>query len=209
MKWPWQGGPSAPAAVRIPRPARRPQIGDPAFVDGEFGVIDRWKMSADEARQKVAALVPLDQVDALVERMLELYGLCLEVGPQVPVMKKTPTGGLEPTGEVAHRFTHIVNIHDLRWSEELGAWYMWGRCLSDAQEQQVIRWRDQGLLPARKTRQRASAPAGGEELNLFLALFRDPKRALEDRIDEYKARFSRRLTDGFADPDANDSSEED
>lgn len=61
---------------------------------------------------------------------------------------------------------------DLRWSVELGAWYLWGRCLSPEDQRAVIELRDRGLLVARTTRQPTHAPAGGEHLDLYCALVR-------------------------------------
>lgn len=104
---------------------------------------------------------------------------------------------------------HYGKVADLAWDEELGAWYLWGRCLSQEQVVQVIRWRDAGLVVARDTRQRGMPPAGGEHLNLFLALFHKEFLPLNERIADYERRFAKKLTRGFADPDAADSTGED
>ena len=92
---------------------------------------------------------------------------------------------------------------DLRWDDELASWYLWGRLLSPKQKAQVIGMRDRGEIPARNTRMPGSAPAGGEHLNLYRALF-----AKRMDVEDYKQRFAGKLSDGFADPNADDSWED-
>lgn len=119
-------------------------------------------------------------------------------------------------------------LADMRWSDELKGWYIWGRVISKGRggvgidEREIVtELRDIGLLAARPTRMQGVGPAGGEQLNLYLSLFSDSinwkqelanvrrgeglstnaKRAVAD----YGERFKRKLVDGFAAPDANDS----
>lgn len=112
---------------------------------------------------------------------------------------------------------------DLRWDADLGHWYMWGRNLAKSDRVLVAHLRDRGLLPARKTRQIGSAPAGGEHKNLHTALFHgrakgfweaevDTIRAGGDLSEEavaaiadYKVLYAQPLVDGYADPGDNDS----
>jgi hypothetical protein len=112
---------------------------------------------------------------------------------------------------------------DLRWDAALGSWYLWGRCLSAEQMQVVVTLRDRGHLPARGTRQFGSAPAGGEHLNLYLALFAGKPRGfwtaavaaavtgtplpsdVQGSVADYARRFAAPLPGGYADPDADDS----
>ena len=112
---------------------------------------------------------------------------------------------------------------DRRWDADFGHWYMWGRNLAKADRVMVSELRDRGLLPARKTRQPGSSPAGGEHKNLYAALFHgraegfwkgeiDALRAGGDLSEEaaaavadYKMLYAQQLVDGYADPDANDS----
>lgn len=138
------------------------------------------------------------------------------------------------------RFRTQANLADLRWSDELGAWYLWGRLLGAGRGAQVdaagrvlipaptlderkvvAELRDRGLLPMRATRQPGSVPAGGEHVNLHLALFSkgiDWAQELANvrrgeglsenanaAIADYGERFRKRLTEGYADPDADDS----
>lgn len=122
------------------------------------------------------------------------------------------------------RFVHYGTVADLRWDDEAGAWYLWGRCLSHAQARVVIVLRDRGYLPARDTRQPGHAPAGGEHLNLWLSLFKDSAidweaevalavvkkplgPAAAAAIAAYEVRFQSKLARGYADPDADDSEE--
>lgn len=114
-------------------------------------------------------------------------------------------------------------LSDLRWDSDLGHWYLWGRCLSKPDRALVAELRDRGLLPARRTRAPGSAPAGGEHLGLYRTLFhgRDTGfwRAAMDRlraggglaeevlgaIEDYKVVFKKKLVDGYAIVDADDS----
>lgn len=107
---------------------------------------------------------------------------------------------------------------ELRWSDELGAWYLWGRCLSKADRVLVAELRDRGLLVARTTRMPTMVPAGGEHLDLYLALvhgkpkgFLDqqltpirrgepPTPALRAAAEDFAARWRGPHTDGYADP---------
>lgn len=128
-------------------------------------------------------------------------------------------------------FRTSANLADLRWSTELNAWYLWGRLLSKGRggvgtdERLIVaELRDRGLLPARETRPQGSGPAGGEHHNLHAALFRaninwaqelaNVRRGdglsanAQAAVTAYGARFKKKLTEGFADPDANDSTGE-
>jgi hypothetical protein len=107
---------------------------------------------------------------------------------------------------------------DLRWSDELKAWYLWGRCLSWESQQAVIELRDRALLVSRTTRTPTHAPAGGEHLDLYLTLVHGkPKGFLEHQLEpirrgdpaptaliEAAGAFATRWhgphTDGYADP---------
>jgi hypothetical protein len=148
-----------------------------------------------------------------------------------------PEGGLvEFSSELKHRrgaadvprFRTAAKREDLQWSDELDAWYLWGRLLGKLrgghgadQMAVVTELRDRRLIPARSTRRRGSGPAGGEHLNLFCALFRsghdwaaeleqeERTRALSPAAAalaaDYAERFKRKLAGGFADPGVNDS----
>jgi len=105
------------------------------------------------------------------------------------------------------QFRYKLRADDLRWNDELGAFYSWGTLLSDEQKRRVTVMRDAGELPARETRQRGHGPAGGEHLNLYLALFKDRRSITKERIADYRERFAQKLVEGYADPDADDSTE--
>jgi len=108
---------------------------------------------------------------------------------------------------------------DLRWSDELGAWYLWGRCLGPEDQQAIVELRDRGLLVARTSRTPTNAPAGGEHLDLYLTLVKDkpkgfltqqlepvrrgnpPPPALLDAAAAFSARWHGPHSDGYADPD--------
>jgi hypothetical protein len=114
---------------------------------------------------------------------------------------------------------------ELRWSTELDAWYLWGRCLSPDDQQAVIELRDRGLLVARTTRTPTNAPAGGEHLDLYLALVQDkpkgflaqqlaplrrgepPAPALRAAAEAFAARWRGPHSDGYAEPDEPPSSD--
>lgn len=106
------------------------------------------------------------------------------------------------------RFLHKGRASDLRYDEELDLFYGWGRALSYEQKAQIIRLRDQGKLPARKTRNLGNAPAGGEHLNLYKALFAEPGPIDDAKIAAYKKLFKLKLVEGYADPDTDDSTGE-
>jgi hypothetical protein len=107
---------------------------------------------------------------------------------------------------------------DLRWSEELNAWYLWGRCLAPGDQQAIIELRDRGLLVARTSRTPTNAPAGGEHLDLYLTLVKDqpkgflmqqlepvrrgdpPPAALADAAAAFSVRWHGPHSDGYADP---------
>ncbi len=115
---------------------------------------------------------------------------------------------------------------DLRWDGELGNWYLWGRALAKPDRIIVAELRDRALLPARRTRTPGNAPAGGEHLNLYKSLFNGRPRGFWDAalaqvrpggelppeaveaIEDYRVRFKQKLVDGYADVDADDSTEE-
>lgn len=126
------------------------------------------------------------------------------------------------------RFETIAAVADLRWSEDLQCWYLWGRLLGKGrgdvgidQRAVVSELRDRGLLPARATRRPGQAPAGGEHENLCCALFckgidwsRELERlrrgaalteAAQAAVADYASRFQRKLVSGYADPGADDS----
>lgn len=114
---------------------------------------------------------------------------------------------------------HYGLARDLRWSEDLQAWYLWGRCLSGPDVALVIELRDRGLLIARGTRTPGNPPAGGEHLDLYLTLMRgQPARfwdneltqvrrggslspAARERIVAFEGRWLGPHSDGYADPD--------
>lgn len=134
------------------------------------------------------------------------------------------------------RFRTVGIASELRWSDELRAWYLWGRVLCKGRggvgmdaRLIVAELRDRGLLPARPTRKPGQGPAGGEQMNLYCCLFSptvdgtgvnwaqelaNVKRGeglslhAQTRVAEYRERFRHKLARGYADPDANDSSEE-
>jgi len=126
------------------------------------------------------------------------------------------------------RFQTAAFIKDLRWSDELKGWYIWGRSLSkgrggalEDQRRLVLEMRDLGLIPARPGRMEGSAPAGGEHLNLHLALFANGINWTQEianvrrgdglttkaksAVESYRKLFREKLTDGYAEPDVNDS----
>lgn len=116
------------------------------------------------------------------------------------------------------RFRVYALESDFRWSEELGAWYLWGRCLSPEAQQAVIELRKRGLLVQRTTHDPTHAPAGGEHLDLYLALVhgRAPgwlevqvaavqrgeaaSPALVEAATEFAARWHGPHADGYAEP---------
>lgn len=118
-------------------------------------------------------------------------------------------------------------LEDLRWDAEMGCWYMWGRALAKSDRAVVAELRDRGLLSARRTRNPGNAPAGGEHLNLYKTLFRSREQGFLDAaltqvrsggdlpgeavtaVAEYGTVFKQKLSEGYADPDANDSEGED
>lgn len=106
------------------------------------------------------------------------------------------------------RFFHKGRASDLRYDEELDLFYGWGRILSYEQKAQVIKLRDQGRLPARETRNPGNAPAGGEHMNLYKALFAGPGPVDKVKIAAYGKLFKLKLAEGYADPDADDSTGE-
>jgi hypothetical protein len=131
-------------------------------------------------------------------------------------------------GKVTPRFSTTARREDLRWSDELGAWRLWGRDLCRGRggvgidERRVVsELRDRGVLPARASRRHRNPPAGGEHLNLALSLFsrgidwaREIERlrnreglseAAQAAVDDYEERYKRKLTEGYASPDADDS----
>lgn len=157
----------------------------------------------------------------------------------------------KPDGSLATKtqphLTTVGLLADLKWDAGLGAWYMWGRVLSKGRHincphctvdiggkkqhlgcvrcddrKVVAALRDEGVLPARKTRQPNAVPAGGEHLNLYKTLFHsgsvnwqqelgNVKRgeglttAAKSHAEKYKAEFVKPLADGYASPGANDS----
>lgn len=112
---------------------------------------------------------------------------------------------------------------DLRWSDVLNSFYMWGRALRKSDRTIVAELRDRGLLPARKTRTPGNPPAGGEHMNLYLTMFRNRPAQFWDAelasvrpggdlsaeavaaIADYTATFKQKLVDGYADPTFDDS----
>ncbi len=100
---------------------------------------------------------------------------------------------------------HKMACSQLRYDDELKKWYPWGRALSFEQKAKVIELRDDGQLPARKARRRGMAPAGGEHLNLWKALFSTIAPIGDQKIADYTRRFNEPLSEGYAEPDANDS----
>jgi hypothetical protein len=108
-------------------------------------------------------------------------------------------------------FLYKALARDLRWNDDLGAWYSWGTLLSDTQKLRVAIMRDVDELPAREGRRKGSGnqvgdgPAPGEHLNLYLALFHGGGQITDERIADYRERYALKLVDGYADPDANDS----
>ena len=116
---------------------------------------------------------------------------------------------------------------DLRYDADLDLFYLWGRCLSKAQRVIVAELRDRNVLPARKTRTPGNVPAGGEHLNLWKSLFGPVKRQTgfweqelgalrsggvlspeaQGMVADYQVRFDRKLTEGYAQPDVDDSRE--
>lgn len=133
------------------------------------------------------------------------------------------------SGKTVPRFITEVAVADMRWSDELGSWYLWGRVLSKGrsgiladQRKLVVDLRDRRLIAARfDTRERGSGPAGGEHLNLYCCLFMsgvdwDAEIARHARgeamsakaadcIAKYAVKFAEKLSDGYADPGADDS----
>lgn len=115
---------------------------------------------------------------------------------------------------------------DLRWDAADGNWYMWGRSLAKGDRVIVSELRDRGLLPARRTRSPGNGPAGGEHCNLYKALFKNrpagfwetalaevraggdlPEEAVA-AIGDFGVLFRQKLTEGYADPDVDDSQAE-
>jgi hypothetical protein len=121
---------------------------------------------------------------------------------------------------------HYALVRELRWDAELGAWHLWGRVLAHDDAVTVRELRDRGLLPSRRTRMPGSAPAGGEHLDLHLALFHGRPRGwlraeltayvgggefsdeAKKRFAEFEARWHGPHADGYADPDAPPSTSE-
>ncbi|KKN22948.1 hypothetical protein LCGC14_0909910 [marine sediment metagenome] len=121
----------------------------------------------------------------------------------------------------AHKVTALAS--DQRWDDELGCWYSWGVVISKADRAIVAELRDRGLLPCRKTRTPGNPPAGGEHLNLFKALFHlkpaqfwnaamaevrkggDLPVEAQAAVAAYTERYKQPLSEGYADPDADDS----
>lgn len=126
------------------------------------------------------------------------------------------------------RFETMAEVADLRWSDELGAFYLWGRVLGkgrggvgDDFRSVVIELRDREVLPARAKRRQGQAPAGGEHVNLYCALFcagvdwsrelaalrkSEPlSDAAKSAVAAYEKRFRAKLADGYAEPGAGDS----
>lgn len=113
---------------------------------------------------------------------------------------------------------HYALVKDMRWSDELSAWYMWGRLLSYTQAQQVAELRDRHVVVARARRQPGHVPAGGEHLDLYLALYAGQPAGFWDRelrqsrtgtplseaaaalVANFRARWLAPHTDGYADP---------
>lgn len=100
---------------------------------------------------------------------------------------------------------HKADIRDVRYDEELEMFYLWGRLLSFEQKAEIIRLRDQKKLPARVTRNPGNAPAAGEHVNLYKALYWEPGAINAAKIQDYEKRYAQPLTEGYARPDADDS----
>lgn len=126
------------------------------------------------------------------------------------------------------RFETFAQLADLKWSDELGAWYLWGRLLgkgrggAGADDRAVVaELRDRGILPARSTRRNGQVPAGGEHANLCCTLFRSGvdwrqevaalrrgdglSEVAKQAVAAYKVKFQAKLADGYAEPGADDS----
>lgn len=140
----------------------------------------------------------------------------------VPVMGEETAARFLAKGRVLFEdaTVRVVALEtDLHWSDELGAWYLWGRCLSKADRVLVAELRDRGLLIARTTRMPSMVPAGGEHLDLYLTLVQGkpagfleqqlapvrrgepPPPALRAAAEDFAARWQGPHTDGYADPD--------
>lgn len=117
------------------------------------------------------------------------------------------------------RFRHTMLLADMKWSDQLGAWYFFGRLLGKGrggkfnERQVVIELRDRHLLPARPTRMAGQAPAPGEHINLAhlfrpgvdwaqeMANVRRGEGLSENarkRIEDYEIRFAQKLPEGYA-----------
>jgi len=179
---------------------KKPAVGDPVFFEGFPHAITG--VTADK---------------------VEFASLLTHTGP------KTNADGSQTTVTVP-RFRTLMNLADLQWDDDLGAWYVFGRVLckgrggvGEDQRKIVADLRDRGLIPARSTRPRGMVPAGGEHLNLHKALFASKKgvnwRQEIDNIRRgegltmkakecaahYHELFKAPLADGYAYPGANDS----
>jgi hypothetical protein len=121
------------------------------------------------------------------------------------------------------RFRTGANLSDFQWSDELKSWYLWGRVLCKGrggvgmdQRAVVAELRDRGLIPSRPGRERGAAPAGGEQLDLHIALFYNQTNWKQEMANvrrgeglstqaekhcvEFHKRAKRRIVEGFAAP---------
>lgn len=201
-------------------PTSTPQIGQPVLCDGVLHTLIGYAKSESEVRELARQASDDPQVqDAIVAFTLQRGGYLIEGGEHVAVMKRNKiTGELENTGRVEPRFRRVLQPGDLRWHDELGAWYLWGRCLTHEQADLVKELRDRGLVIARTTRTPGHAPAGGEHLDLYLGLFRGRPTSFwetqlelvrrgegmtqeaHEAIADFRRRWEGPHTDGYAEP---------
>lgn len=146
----------------------------------------------------------------------------------VPVMGPETAARFLAGGKILYedaQFRIAGSAADLHWDDELGCWYLWGRCLSKADRVLVAELRDRGVLPARRRRMPGSVPAGGEHLELYKALVHgkpagfmkhelvgvrrgdDPSPALKAACTA-AAKCRKKLAHGYADPNDGDPSGE-
>lgn len=158
-------------------PAKVPRLGSTVLCDGELCVLNRFLGEKPKSRSLMDVGTYEDAIFIVFE------------GP----LRRHKTAKLE--GDVVN----------LRWDKELEVFYMWGRILSCEQKAKVIDLRDRGKLAARETRNPGNAPAAGEHMNLYKALFAVPGPIDDARIAAYAELFAAPLTEGYARRDADDS----
>lgn len=160
-----------------------PKLGDVVLCDGEFCVILGFGGVKDSTSRSL--------------KEVGVYENAMQIAFEGPIRRhKCAKFERHADGEIAEV---------IRWDPEIEKFYLWGRALSFEQKQDVIKMRDDGILPARKTRRRGMAPAGGEHMNLWKSLFQIPGPITGEKIGDYEDRFQHALTEGYAEPDLDDS----